>query len=204
VAAVNLSAAVGPFSDPVKATTASDTRISTATFLGFDETTKGNWSTNNIYGSDGFIMLRYFYGRDCQAWPDYLSAADYDGFTNRQLSLWKNATTSTLLTSPISYCARYLGALDTPTSGSIKIYVNDAQPHQLALYACDYNKAGREETIELTDLQGHVLAPACTVSHFELGKWLRFKFSGNLQIRINNQKTGSTAVLSALMFDKIP
>jgi hypothetical protein len=203
VADVGLSGVVGPFSKLVAATTGTNTQTSTAAFLGIDETTKGNWPTNN-YGSDGFILLRYFYGRDCQAWPNYLCAVDYDGFTNRQFSLWKYTTTSTLLTSPISYCARYLGALETSKSGSIKIYVSDAHPHQLSLYVCDYDKAGRGETIELTDLQGHALAPACAVTNFKQGKWLRFRFSGSVQIRLVSQNSSSSAVLSALMFDTVP
>jgi len=201
VAAANLSGAVGPFSKQVSATSKPDTQTSTAAFLGIDESTEGNWPTN--YGSDGFILLRYFYGRDCQARPDYLCAVDYGNFTNRQLSLWKNATASTLLTSPISYCARYLGALETSSSNSFTVYVNDIQPHQLALYACDYDKAGREETIEVQDLKNHLLTPPIPVSNFEQGKWLRFKFSGNIQIRLTNQKANSSAVLSALMFDRI-
>lgn len=202
VAAVGLSGAIGPLSTSVAATTEANTQTASAAFLGTDETTEGYWSTN--YGSDGFIMPRYFYGRDCQAWPDYLCAVDYGGFTNRQFSLWKSPSTSTLLSSPISYCARYLGALETAGSDSLTFYVNDSQPHQLSLYVCDFDKTGREETIELLDLRGQALAPACKVSGFEQGKWLRFKFSGNIQIRLQNHNSNSTAVLSAMMFNKNP
>jgi hypothetical protein len=202
VAAVALSGGVGAFSKTVAATTGTNTQTAAAAFLGVDETTKGNWPTN--YGVNGFIMPRYFHSYDCQVWPDYLCAVDYGGFTNRQFSLWRNSTTSSLLSSPISYCARYLGALETSGSESLTLYVGDSQPHQLALYVCDFDKAGRDETIELLDLNGHALTPACAVSDFKVGKWLRFKFSGSIQIRLNNQKSGSTAVLSALMFDKVP
>jgi hypothetical protein len=202
VAAMGLSGTAGPFSKPVAATIGRNTQTSTVAFLGIDETTKGNWPAK--YGSDGFFMPRYFYGRDCQAWPDYLGAVDCGSFTNQQFSIWKNSTESSLLTSPISYCARYLGALETPGSDSLVLYVNDTQRHQLALYACDFSKAGREETIELLDLKGHLLAPACTVSNFEPGKWLRFQFSGSIQIHLVNRNSRSTAVLSALMFDKVP
>ena len=203
VAAVGLSGAAGPFSKSLMATTGTNNQTSTAAFLGTDETTKGNWPTNG-YGSDGFILPRYFYGRDCQAWPDYLCAVDYGSFTNRQFSLWRNSTTSSLLTSPISYCARYLGALETSNTDSLALYVSDAKPHKLSLYFCDFDKAGREETIEILDLAGHVLAPARTVSNFDQGKWLQFQFSGNIRIRLTNQKSNSTAVLSALMFDQVP
>ena len=201
-AAVGLSGVFGPFSKPVMVTTGSDTRTATAAFLGTDETTEGDWPGK--YGSDGFYMLSYFYGRGCQAWPDYLSAVDSDGFTNRQFAIWKNATKSSLLTSPISYCARYLGALETSGSGSVTLYVRDTQAHQLALYVCDFDKAGRGETIEVRDLKGDVLVPACAVSDFQQGKWLRFKFSGSIRVRVTNQKSSSTGVLSALMFDKAP
>jgi hypothetical protein len=202
VAAVNLSGMIGPFSKSVKATTKSDTQTSTATFLGIDEDTKGNWPAN--YGSDGFIMLSYFWGRNCQAWPDYLCAVDYGNFTNRQFSNWKNSTTSSLFPSPISYNLCFLGALETAGSDSLKLYISDSQPHQLALYVCDFDKRSREETIEILDLKGHLLNPTIAVSNFEAGKWLRFKFSGSIQIRISNHKSSSTAVLSALMFDKTP
>ena len=203
VAAVNLSGAIGPFSKPVTATTGNDTQTSTAALLEIDEITKGNWPTN--YGSDGFIMLRYFWGRNCEVWPDYLCAVDYgSSFTNRQFSLWKNSTESSLLTSPISYCARYLGALETSDSDSLTLYVGDTQQHQMALYVCDFDKAGREETIELRDLNGRLLTPACTVGNFEQGKWLRIQFSGSIQVHLVNRKSGSTAVLSALMFDHAP
>jgi hypothetical protein len=202
VAAVGLSGALGPLSKPVVVTTGRNTQTSTAAFLGTDETTKGDWPTK--YGFDGFLMPRYFFGRDCRVWPDYLCAVDCASFTNRQFSSWNSSTPSSLLTSPIGYCARYLGALETSDSGSVTLYVNDAQPHRLALYVCDFEKAGREQTIELLDLQGHTLAPACTVSGFETGNWLRFQFSGNIQVRLRNRKSSSTAVLSALMFDQMP
>jgi hypothetical protein len=203
VAAVGLSGATGLFLKPIAVTTAPTTQTATATFLGTDETTQGDWPGK--YGKDGFYMPRYFYGRDCQAWPDYLCAVDPgSAFTNRQFAIWRNSTKSSLLTSPISYCARYLGALETPGSGSVTLYVSDARPHQLALYVCDFDKAGREETIELEDLNGHALAPTCTVSGFEQGKWLRFKFSGSIQVHVASLKGNLTAVLSALMFDKAP
>ena len=201
VAAIGLSGTAGPLSKSITVTTGPNTQTATAAFLGIDASTKGNWPTN--YGSDGFIMTRFFYGRDCQARPDYLCAVDYGSLTNRQFSYWKNSTESSLVTSPISYCARYLGALETSGSNSLALYVNDTQPHQLALYVCDFDKVRREETVELRDLKGNLLSPACTVSDFEQGKWLRFQFSGSIQVCLTNRKSSSTAVLSALMFDKV-
>ena len=55
--------------------------------------------------------------------------------------------------------------------------------------------------IELQDIEGHALAPIYSVSGFEEGKWLRFQFTGSIQIQFTNGKSGSTAVLSAMMFE---
>ena len=74
VAAVGFSGEVGPFSKTVKAMTGRNTQISTAAFLGIDNNTQGKWAGK--YGSDGFILTRYFFGRNCQVWPSYLSAVD--------------------------------------------------------------------------------------------------------------------------------
>jgi hypothetical protein len=202
VAAVGLSGAVGPFSKSATVTVPSGTQRSKASFLGVDATTEGNWP--GTYGKDGFYMPSYFYGRDCEALPDYLCAVERNGFTNRQFSIWSNARKSSLWTSPISYCARYLGALETGGADSLALDVSDTRPHQLALYVCDFDKKGREETIEILDREGHVLVPARTVSDFEQGKWLKFEFSGSIQVRLTNRSSHSTAVLSALMFDQAP
>ncbi|HEV2456032.1 MAG TPA: DUF2961 domain-containing protein, partial [Verrucomicrobiae bacterium] len=103
-AAVGLSGVVGQFSKPAKVTTGPDTQTATATFLGIDDSTMGNWPGE--YGSEGFYMPAYFYGRACKALPEYLSAVEGYGFTNRQFSMWNHSTVSSLWTSPISYCAR--------------------------------------------------------------------------------------------------
>jgi Protein of unknown function (DUF2961) len=202
VAAVGLSGAAGRFSKPVTVTASPGIQKSTASFLGLDAITEGNWP--GTYGRDGFYMPSYFYGRDCEALPDYLCAVERNGFTNRQFSIWSNARKSSLWTSPISYCARYLGALETAGSDSLTLDVSDPRPHQLALYVCDFDRKGREEAIEILDRENHVLVPARTVNDFEQGKWLKFEFSGSIQVRLTNRNSNSTAVLSALMFDKAP
>jgi hypothetical protein len=167
--------------------------------LGIDEKTAGNWAPK--YGSDGFIMLRYFYGRDCQAFPEYVSAIDCGHFAERQLSTWNTSTGASLLTSPISYCARYLGAVETRDSGELVVYLNDLRPHILGVYVCDFEKAGREQTLELLNLDEETIAPAQKATDFTAGMWLRYHFSGSFRLRLRNLNSSTTAVLSALMFD---
>jgi hypothetical protein len=85
---------------------------------------------------------------------------------------------------------------------SIELYVTDQQQHQLALYFCDFDKKGRKQDIEILDLKGAVIVPRQQLTDFEKGKWLLYHFSGSIRIRITNQNKQTTAVISALMFDK--
>jgi hypothetical protein len=198
IAAVDLSGVEAPSSAQAAATARRGGKPASADFLGTDETTMGNWGDK--YGSEGFILLRYFFGRDAQAWPDYVSDIDYGAFKSRQFSDWRTSTKSSLVTSPIS-SQRFLGALETSIGGSVRVYVNDARLHELALYVCDFDKAGREEEIEILDLDDHVIAPARKVTAFETGKWLRYRFTGSFKLRVTNLNSVTSAVLSALMFD---
>ena len=198
VAAVDLAGVEGPRSAQAAGTTGSAGERSTAVFLGDDETTMGNWAGK--YGSEGFVLARYFFGRDIQAWPDYVSGIDYGAFKSRQFSMWNTSTASSLVTSPIS-AQRFLGALESSAGDSITVYVNDAKPHELAVYVCDFDKAGREQEIDVVDLNGRVMVPAQKMTAFETGKWLRYRFAGSFKLRITNRNSATTAVLSALMFD---
>lgn len=203
VAAVDLSGREGPVSSPVQLTTAATAAESSAAFLGADTRTLGTWGGK--YGADGFILARYFYGRDAQAWPDYLSAVDYGGLGSQQFHIWSDSTENSLeqsaLVSPS--LPRYLGALETRTDSWITLDINDARAHRLALYVCDSDKTDRQEEIKVFDLAGHALTPTQKVSAFEEGTWLRYRFSGSLKLHLINRNPATTAVLSAIMFDPL-
>ena len=203
VAAVDLSGREGPTSPSVQVAIAAASGGSSAAFLGVDEHTLGTWGGK--YGGDGFILARYFFGRDAQAWPDYLSAVDYGGMGSYQFHIWSDSTENSLEQSALvaPSLPRYLGALETKTDGWITLYINDTDTHQLALYFCDSDKTDRQEEIEVFDLAGHVLSPAQSVSGFEDGSWLRYRFSGSLKVHVVNRNPATTAVLSALMFDPL-
>jgi hypothetical protein len=175
---------------------------SSAAFLGTDAIASGDWGGN--YGSDGFLMLAYFFGRyDSQALPDYLAAVDYGTLAPRQLEVWKKIKEASLFSSPLRSIRAGLGALATAGSDTLTLFVRDAAAHQLALYMCDNNKQGRNQDIEILDMAGKVLAPAQNVAEFEKGKWLRYQFSGSIKIRLINRNPKTDAVISAIMFDGV-
>jgi hypothetical protein len=201
VTAVDLANNEGPPSSPVNAASTANSTSATAAFVGVDATTSGNWG--GTYGGEGFLMMKYFYGRDCLAFPEYLSAVDYGTLASYQFSLWHNGTDASLITSPISYCGRYLGCLWTAASDTITLHVNDAREHHLSLYVCDFDKygGGRNEDLEILDLSDRVLSPAQNITAFQSGKWVNYRFSGSIKIRLTNRNPKANAVISAIMFD---
>jgi hypothetical protein len=173
-----------------------DTRC---TFLRTDTSTLGDWT--EVYGHEGFILPQYFYGRNLQVMPGYLSHLTYGNMKGHQFSTFNTSTPSSLHPNPLNYDKRYLGGVESSSVDSIGLYVNDTRLHQLAMYFCDFDKKGRKQDIEILDFKGDVIVAKQEVSHFEKGKWLLYSFSGSIRVRISNRNEQTTAVLSALMFD---
>src|SRR5579884_233160 len=65
----------------------------------------------------------------------------------------------------------------------MRVDTSDGQPHRLSLYLLDYLRKGVARQIEMLDLQGHLLDRRRAVNYGE-GAYLRYRFTGNLIIRI--------------------
>lgn len=168
-------------------------------FLQMDTSTSGSWPDK--YGHGGFILPRYYYGRDLKVTPDYISRLSYGNMTAHQFSTFNTSTTASLNPNPLNYDKRYLGCVESSSADSIELYVNDTISHRIAIYFCDFDKKERKQDIEIVNFMGHPIAEKQELSHFENGKWLLYRFSGSVRIKITNRNERTTAVLSALMFD---
>lgn len=178
-------------------------RESIAEFVCVDKTTSGNWG--GVYGTDGFTMLKYFHGRDCNVYPRYLSSVDCGNMQGRQFSVFSYSTEVSLMTSPISYSIRHLGGLCTDKSDEITLNINDDETHQIALYFCDYDRfnCGRNQEVEILDMCGNIICQKQNLFDFSNGLWLKYNVRGSVKIRIINKNVFSNAVISAIMFDPI-
>ena len=203
VSAVDVFGNEGTLSSMASAVTSPYSFSSKAAFIATDDATSGDWS--NMYGSDGFIMPAYFYGIDNKAFPSYLSAVDYGTMGTWQFATWNTANGKCLTVAPGNYCCPYLGTLWTGASDTITLYVNDTNYHQLALYICDFDNygGGRNENVQILDLNNNVLASANNQTGFGNGRWIRFSFQGSVKIRLTNNNPSANAVLSAIMFDSL-
>jgi hypothetical protein len=68
---------------------------------------------------------------------------------------------------------------------------------------CDFDNfgGGRNEDLEILDLNDRVLSPAQNVAGFRKGKWVNYRFSGSIKLQITNRNPKANAVISAIMFD---
>jgi hypothetical protein len=95
---------------------------------------------------------------------------------------------------------RIAGVLFASTSFSVEVKLTDGQPHQLALYALDWDNfgGGRSERIDLIDdATGNVL-DSRTISGFQQGEYLAWNVTGSVTVKITSTNANSNAVLSGL------
>ena len=95
---------------------------------------------------------------------------------------------------------RVAAAWDSATSFSVAVNLTDGQPHNLSLYAVDWNNAGRSEQIQFTDAATGAILDTETISAFSGGVYLEWSVTGDVVIQVTNL-AGPNAVLSGLFLD---
>jgi hypothetical protein len=141
-----------------------------ASFVKSDTSTQGNWQT--IYGTDGYSLAG-----GAQSIPPYATLA----VQNQQTWTWAPNTSDprALQTST----GRIAGAWYSGSSFSFNLNL-DANPHQIALYALDWDSRGRAEIITITDASTGALLDSENLSNFANGVYLVWTISGNVVITV--------------------
>ena len=75
--------------------------------------------------------------------------------------------------------------------------------HQVALYALDWENAGRSERVDAVDPATGSVLDSRTVSSFVGGQYLVYNVTGHVQFRITNV-AGVNAVLNGIFLDATP
>ena len=81
--------------------------------------------------------------------------------------------------------------------------LTDGQVHDLALYAVDWDNAGRSERIQIIDPGTGAVLDTETLSSFKNGEYLQWAVSGDVEIKVT-RLAGSNAVISGLFLDPGP
>ncbi len=169
--------------------TVNSSGASSATFVKLDSTTQGNWE--NAYGTQGYDIIS-----DAVSVPSYATVT----IAGQKNYTW-TTTSSEAQALQIPGSTNRVGACwDSGTSFTIAVNLNDGQAHDIALYACDFDKGGRAEQIQITSASSGAILDTRSISNFQGGEYLQWQVTGNVIITITRQ-AGPNGILSGLFFD---
>jgi glucose/arabinose dehydrogenase len=165
-----------------------------ATFVGNDTTTQGNW--HPTYGNQGYYVIN-----SGSVAPSYatVTPAGNSSFT------WEPNTTApqALVDAPgTNPSTRIAACWYRAPSFTVDVNVTDGNTHNIELYLLDWDNNGRAEQIQLSNANTHAVLDTETVQSFSGGTYMAWTISGNVLITITLQSPSySNAVLSGIFFD---
>jgi hypothetical protein len=161
----------------------------TASFVMSDSATQGNWQ--GVYGSDGYALA----GIRAQDSPLYapLNMQSLSNWT------WQGVTTDARGLEATGSTGRIAAAWYSAPTFNFDVSIADGKPHQLALYAIDWDSKGRAETIQIEDAATKAVLDTRSISGFAAGIYLVWNVSGNVNISVTST-AGPNAVISGIFF----
>ncbi len=154
-----------------------------------DATTQGNWI--GVYGGQGY---------DIEGTPASLPSYAFVGTSGASTYTWSSSTTDTRGLENPGGSGRTATCWYSATSFTIDVDLTDGQVHDLALYAVDWENAGRSEQIQLINAGTGGVLDTETISSFHGGVYLQWAVSGNVLIKAT-RLSGTNAVISGLFLD---
>ncbi|MGH9447056.1 MAG: alpha-L-rhamnosidase C-terminal domain-containing protein, partial [Terriglobia bacterium] len=190
---------------------------------GQDAKTSGNWG--GIYGREGYVLFDYDgAGKSKESLPDYVQSVTCR--SGRYLH-WPTSSedpralapdrsnkgqrvASAYYSRPLSWKAWKANLYPTSSPWSwgtatmvIDIRLKHAHNYRLALYAVDFDRKGRRESVDILRLPSLVLAaPVQVISDFQQGRYLILECHDSVRLRINAIR-GPDAVVSGVFFDPL-
>ena len=86
------------------------------------------------------------------------------------------------------------------TSFVVHLNLTDDQPHDIELYAVDWDNQFRHETIQVTNATTGAVLDSVLLTNFAQGVYLQFMVTGSVVIKVTSDSDAS-AVLSGIFFD---
>ncbi|MBZ5676447.1 MAG: hypothetical protein LAP61_19595 [Acidobacteriia bacterium] len=187
----------------VKATNASDASLfasasvtlqppsggaAVAQFVRADTTTQGNWKS--AYGNDGFNVLG-----DVATYSVYTSVTP----SGNSFYVWNPSTTDPRALQKSVATDRVAATWYSPGTLTLDLNLTSGLPRQVAIYAVDWDSAGRTESVTVRDAVSGVMLDGRTLSGFTNGTYLVWAITGHVTITISCT-AGSNAVISGIFF----
>lgn len=183
---------------PAEETTLPPPLPTTATFKGLDTTTQGLWGTA-LYGAEGYDICKDFSGSYIAGLGSTVSAS------GAGRHWWENSTSDPRdLTVPggpggVAACY-YLGG-----TFALNISLPYWQTHRMAVYCMDWDRQGRQQTIEVLDADNTTkILDSRSTADLGDGKYLIWEVTGPVVLRVtwkdNPASTGDNAIINAVFF----
>ncbi|MHB1559743.1 MAG: beta strand repeat-containing protein, partial [Isosphaeraceae bacterium] len=169
---------------------------SSATFLGTDTTTQGNW--RNAYGADGYAIAQ-----DTSAANPKLPSYATLNITGASNYTWTRSTTDIRALQNAADTGRIAAAWYSSSSMSFNLNLTGGT-HKVSLYAVDWDNHGRSEQVQVIDAASGAVLSSETLSSFQNGKYLSWNLSGDVTIKVTNLVPGNNAVVSGIFFGGQP
>jgi hypothetical protein len=159
------------------------------TFLGVNTTRRGSWK--GAVGAQGHMVIG-----DSQQLPPYLSlaAAGKDDWLWAYETADGRALQRNSLSSRLAACWYSSGAFE------VELSFNDAQSHRVALYFLDWDRAGRQQKVEVLDAATRSVLHSIDLANFGDGSYLEYTMRGRIIVRFS-RLASFNAVLSGIFFD---
>jgi hypothetical protein len=165
------------------------TGTNSAAFVRLDTTTQGSWK--NAYGADGYNLEA-----GAAALPAYAQAA----VSGASTYTWIGSTSDVRALQQPSGSSRLAASWYSFSSFSFDVNLTDGNTHQVALYALDWDNAGRSQRVDIVDGTTGAVLDTRSMSGFSAGEYAVWNLSGHVVVKIT-LLTGSNAVVSGMFFD---
>jgi len=159
-----------------------------ASFVRSDTTTQGTWQ--GVYGTDG-----YSEANGPQSLPAYVAMT----MQNQLNHTWATGTTDSRALQTGSGSGRLAACWDNYLPFTFDVNFTDGNAHQFALYALDWDKNGRAETIQILDGATNAVLDSRSISGFTGGIYLVWNISGNVKVNVI-MNAWPNAVVSGVFF----
>ena len=179
--------------------TAATTGGASAVFQPTDSATQGTWT--GAYGVDAQLIPG-----DLDAQPPYGSVAQLSGYT----AVWDPSTSDVRALQTASGSATriastyYDGSFNVAGSHfSVDSNLTDGNAHRLALYICDWDNHGRNETISLLDASSQTVLSSQAFANFQNGVYGVWNVKGHVVILITNSSGNFNSLLNGIFLDPV-
>jgi hypothetical protein len=162
------------------------------TFITQDTTTQGSWQ--GVYGTDGYEIVN-----DATNDPAYasVSVAGQNYFT------WENPSSDPRALQKVTDSNRIAACWYQSGVFTIDVNLTDGAPHQVAIYALDWDFGNRTQTVQVLDAGTGTVLDQQSLSAFTGGVYLVWNIQGHVVIQVT-WTGGYNAVVSGLFFDPPP